>query len=326
MRSSFIRNASTRERKVTYTPMFSKIFVEKSPGRGKSLDDVEMLKAERLKVFWELFSYESYYINKKSIRARLQSILKGTHSILEEVKDLKKSIEKDKNSLNEIEKALKIKFKKTIRKNAVKHTGLAWQEFWACIRTGNDLYCFQILINQTSNHSKVRVNSYNSSKSVVIKFDCDTNYMSIIKDSQLVISYFHSKYLPELDLKASFLTKKSNKLLELSKDSQDSDWTQAKIDPLYECFDNQCIIGTHITKVGSDEIFIILFENSSICTYLLQFSYKGKTYNLLSSQHPEKFELLLTLQFSSLSSQKITLFKSLEFDLLLQSLLKKLKT
>lgn len=321
-----MRNASTRERKIAYTPMFSKIFVEKSPGRGKSLDDLEMLKAERLKVFWELFSYESHYANKKSIKARLEKILKGSYSILEEVKDLKKSIERDKNSLHEIEKTLKVKFKKKIRKNTVKHTGLAWQEFWACMRTGSDLYCFQILVNQSSFKSKVRVNSCSSSQDVVIKFDCDMNYMSIIKDCQSVISYFHSRYLPELDLKASFVAKKSNKLLELTKNSQDSDWVHDSIDPLYECFDNQCIIGTHIAKHGSDEIFVILFENTSISTYLLQFSYKGKTYNLLSSQHPEKFEILLSLQFSSLSSQKNTLFKSLEFNSLLQSLVKKVKT
>lgn len=325
MRSSFVRNASTRERRVTYTPMFTKIFVEKSPGRCKSSEDLELLKAERLKTFWELFSYESYYTNQKSIKARVTKVLISVQNLIQEVKGLSKSIETDNKCIIEIENTIKAKYNKKTKKNWINHTGIAWQDFWLCKRVENRLFCIQVLINQSNLTSKIKVSSYDSQSSFTFKFDCDSYYKEILKDSLSVIHYFCKEYLPRVNFNNIDVDSSSEKSSNQGKKSKELVITQ-EIDPLYECFDNQCIIGTHVCKIGADDIFIILFENVSISTYLLQMSYKGKTYNFTSSQYPEEFDLLFSLQFSTILCQKTTLFKSLEFSYLLENLLKKINT
>ena len=64
-----MRNTSSREKRITYTPMFTKTFIEKSPVKTK-VEDSELLKAEKIKSFWELMSYEDHYKEKKSIKVK----------------------------------------------------------------------------------------------------------------------------------------------------------------------------------------------------------------------------------------------------------------
>ena len=327
MRNSFVRNASTRERRIAYTPMFTKIFVEKSPGRCKSSEDLELLKAERLKIFWDLFSYESYYKNQKSIKARITKVLISVKNLIQEVQGLSQTIEADNKCIDDIENALRTKYNKRTKKNWINHTGIAWQEFWVCKRVENRLFCIKLLINQSSSTSKIKASSYDSQKIATFKFDSDFYYKEILKDSFSVIDYFCKEYLPKMNFNDVDLDSNSERSSKNGKkESQHLERTRDEVDPLYECFDNQCIVGTHVSTIGPDEIFIILFENVSISTYLLQLSYKGKTFNFTSSKYPEPFELLFSLQFSTILCQKTTLFKSLEFSYVLKNLLAKINS
>jgi hypothetical protein len=291
--------------------MFTKTFVEKSPVRGKTSDDLEFLKAEKIKSFWELLSYEEIYKEKKSIRARVTAIRNSAKLLLEEVLNLNQSIALDQGFFHDVEEVLERKFKKKGKKNWGFHVGLAWVDFWICFRSSLEVFLVQVVVNQTSFKVKIKVFSSQSSEIISQKFPEDSGFQEILKDSSQVLRRFFEVYLGLVNLKFS---KNNWKIKEISMKGKNS----------YEWFDQSCIVGEFSGNVENEKFSVKIFENLSVSLYMIQLFHKGKTFDFLSSDYQDQFDFLFSLQFTSLSFQSTTFFKSLEFSFFISALLKSL--
>lgn len=321
MRSNFIRNTSSREKRITYTPMFTKTFIEKSPVKTK-VEDSELLKAEKIKSFWELLSYEDYYKEKKSIKARVSDILQSTASLAEEVQSLNQSIRTDEDFIKQIQEVKNLQFRKRIKKNWGNHVGLAWVEFWLCFNQFERTFCAQILVNQTTSAVKVKVFALDSRDPITVKFGVDVGFKEILKDSEKVLNRFKENYLMKIGIK----TKDEIANQEISGFERQVNIRRIGRNAGIECFDEDCEVGNFGGVVGGEEYAVRFYENYAVYLHMVKIWFRGKCFEFVSCDYKDEFDRLFSLQFSTLEFQKVTFFKSIEFCVFINTFINSIKS
>lgn len=321
---SFVRY-SKKDKQIMYTPVFTKNFID--PGSTyrpisspkNTNDDINDLRAERLKAFWELLSYEELYSSKKSIKARVGKILEAAKMVKVQSKTVGESIGKDREWIRKIEEMMGNE-----RKNEMKigkkqgHASIAWQDFWVVERVGGELGCFLVKVHTIKMKVRVHAGFYGRSFRVVQEIEKEPRIGGVLKMGQSeVLEFIRKEIVCKLEI-----TRFSSPPI------PNSNFLNTFLQPQHpntHFFPPETQILFISLVINSTPVSLHLFYHPGLFAYKLDLVFQNQNQSQIKSINSitdtKYFQFISNLQFTHISECTTTFIKSLELDFLIKLLI-----
>lgn len=316
---SFLRYAPRKEKNIAYTPIFNKNFADQSNDEKNkeessgTNEETISLKAERLAALWELAACEEVYASKNCIKVRINAVLGVASNISKNIKDIKTSVEDDTNLINLINDTLNFPNPIPHKKPNIKHSNITWQEFWVCSRIQDILSCNLVRIHQQK--FKIKVTMYTTLGKFIKLFPPNPNLSLLLKSpTKKILEFLFTEILDKLKINQQDLILSTDFIIK-------DNFIQNSFDERYLLdFTEDFVVGKGEIAIDEGLGYIKLFYYQAFYCYKLEVQVFDKKKEFVLNQYPCHLSFLKKLQFSYMHKVVLTLFKSLEFKFIVNSL------